>query len=1068
VTAPRSTLAARIVAAPRLDDRKAAAARLADVLADAGRIDGAAGLAALVAHHAKLRDLLLGLADGSPFLWGLIRLHPERLLALLQEIPEESVARLHEAARDAWRDGPDTPSLMHRLRLLRGEHAVLVALADCGGVWGLEPVTAALTGFADACVGAAVRHLLKQAAEAGRYLPRHGDDLEKDSGLVILALGKHGAGELNYSSDIDIVVFFDPAAPVREGLEASSVFFKLTQGIVKILQERTPDGYVFRVDLRLRPDPGSTSVAISLAAAFSYYETVGQNWERAAYIKARPIAGDMALGRRFLKDLTPFVWRKYFDFATIADIHAMKRQIHVVRGHEAIAVAGHDIKLGRGGIREIEFFVQTQQLVFGGRRPKLRGPRTLDMLAALAADGWIAAQARGDLDDAYRFLRTVEHRLQMVADEQTQRLPDDPATLKCFAKFCGYPSVKAFGAALTRHALMVQEHYALLFEEGHELALEAGSLVFTGTADDPDTLETLLRLGFHDPARVAETVRGWHFGRRPAVTSARAREALTELTPALLCAMGGTADPDGALAALDEAFGRMPAAVELLSMLLANERLLTLFADFLGSAPRLAEIVAERPHVLDVIIDPAFVDPGTDPAAIGKRFRALIGEPHGFEDFLDRSRDAVRQETFLAGARMLSDILSPARAGEAFTAVADAAVTASFEAVAEAFVAEYGNVRGGRAVVVGLGRLGAAELTATSDLDLVVLYDFDAARPESSGARKLHAKVYYTRLTQRLLSALTVPTRRGHLYEVDLRLRPEGRKGPVATQFKGFLEYQQKEAETWEHMALARARVITGDASLAAEATAAIRAILSRRRDRHSLAKDIRAMRALVAKEKGEDDGWDLKLAAGGLVDIEFLAQYLVLAHAGEHPSLLVPATAPVLGEATRLGLLAAADAVALRQAHAFLTDVLQWQRMTVEGRFDPDAIAPAVLQRIATAVGLPDARILDRDLAETRARVREMFSRLVAAKAGTAKTGPAEAEPAESQVAESQVAESQVAESQVAQSHVAQSHVAKPHAAKPHAAKPPMTKSQVAKAGGDETLGNKAVGKKGGAGTGG
>ena len=328
-----------------------------------------------------------------------------------------------------------------------------------------------------------------------------------------------------------------------------------------------------RVDYRLRPDPGSTPTAVSLASAYVYYETVGQNWERAALIKARPVAGDLALGETFLNELRPFIWRKYFDFASIADVHAMKRQIHAVRGHDEIAVAGHDIKLGRGGIREIEFFVQTQQLVFGGRRPGLRGRRTLDMLKALHDEGWITAKARDELSEAYRFLRTIEHRLQMVADEQTQRLPSDEEQLKRFAKFCGYPTVKAFSKALTDQAKIVQGHYALLFEEGPELATDVGSLVFTGSDDDPDTLATLQRLGFREPERVAETVRGWHFGRRPAIQSARAREVLTELTPALLSALGGTADPDGALAALDRAFGRMPAAVELLTILQSHDRL---------------------------------------------------------------------------------------------------------------------------------------------------------------------------------------------------------------------------------------------------------------------------------------------------------------------------------------------------------------------------------------------------------------------------------------------------------------------------------------------------------------
>lgn len=952
---------------------KAAVARLRADLAGEGETFDALGR--LFAAHPQLQKLTAAFADYSPFLWRLVTTKPERFLALAEAPPDEVRARILADVKRAGEEAQETSDIMRRLRRLRAEFALFVALCDCGGVWDLPQVTRALSDFADACVAAAVTFLLREAREAGRLVAADGDG----PGFVVLALGKHGARELNYSSDIDLVVFFDPEAPLREGLEPAPFFVRLTQGLVKILQERTGDGYVFRVDLRLRPDPGSTAVAVSLPAAFSYYESVGQNWERAAFIKARPVAGDIALGERFLADLRPFVWRKYFDFATIADIHAMKRQIHAVRGHEAIAVAGHDIKLGRGGIREIEFFVQTQQLVFGGRRPSLRGRRTLEVLDALVEEKWITPEARDDMAAAYVFLRTVEHRLQMVADEQTQRLPEDPEALARVARFCGFATVEAFGKALTAHARKVQGHYAMLFEEGPELAAEAGSLVFTGTGDDPETLETLRRLGFADPPRVAETVRGWHFGRRAAVTSARAREVLTELTPALLTALGQTAAPDAALAALDEAFGRMPAAVELLSILRSNERLLRLFADLLGGAPRLAEVVSAGPHVLDAVIDPTFLDPTTDEAAIEARLRSLVGTPAGYEDFLDRLREAVRQENFLVGARFLSDILSPPRAGEAFAAVAQAAVRLSLDAAQAAFAEEHGRVPDGRAVVLGLGRLGAREMTATSDLDLVVIYDFDPDNRESDGRRPLDAVVYYSRLTQRLVSALTVPTRRGGLYEVDMRLRPSGRKGPVATQFDGFLAYQRTEAETWEHMALTRARVIAGDPSLAAEVEEAIASVLRESRDREKLAADIRDMRALIAQEKGDDPG-DLKLAAGGLVDIEFIAQFLILAHAAEEPALIVPGTAHVLARAAEKGILPPGRADVLRPAYDLLSSVFQWQRLTVEGRFDPKTVAPAIQKRIATAVGLPDQKVLARTLDDTRRQVRTVFNELLGA----------------------------------------------------------------------------------------
>ncbi|KPF65491.1 bifunctional glutamine-synthetase adenylyltransferase/deadenyltransferase, partial [Bosea sp. AAP35] len=619
----------RLDAAPVLPARARAGSIIAKDLIERLHDEAAAqSLAAHFAEHPRSLALVAGIVAHAPFLTQIMRQDPAALFACLTQAPEDHRDALLADIEERGVAATETAELMRLLRRFRRTMALLIALADIGGVWSVETVTAALTATADMAVKLASEHVLRQAADLGRIRLPNPAAPGEGSGLVVLALGKHGAAELNYSSDIDIVVFFDPeVAEVAGVAEPTSFYVKLTQSIARIIQERTPDGYVFRVDLRLRPDPASTHVAVPLPSAYAYYETVGQNWERAAMIKARPVAGDLALGQRFLKDLAPFIWRKYFDFAAIADIHAMKRQIQTVKGHETIALAGHNVKLGRGGIREIEFFVQTQQLVFGGRRTTLRGPRTIEMLAELTSEGWITPQARDELAESYRWLRTIEHRLQMRHDEQTQTLPKPAADLEAFARFCGYPSTAAFGRALTAHARRVEGHYALLFEEGPSLASEAGTLSFTGVELDPDTLETLQKLGFRAPKIAAETVRGWHFGRRAAVTSTRAREVLTELTPALLVALGRTADPDGALAHLDNAFVRMPAAVELLTLLRSQASLLTLFAEILGSAPRLAKVAEIHPHVLDGVIDPAFGQAALDCDALTRRIRSVVGSP---------------------------------------------------------------------------------------------------------------------------------------------------------------------------------------------------------------------------------------------------------------------------------------------------------------------------------------------------------------------------------------------------------------------------------------------------------
>jgi glutamate-ammonia-ligase adenylyltransferase len=929
----------------------------------------------------RVRDLLLGIADHSPYLWSLATEDPARAARLLLTAPEVSLDALVAEVEAARAD--DEAELMRALRRGKREAALLIALADIGGVWDVVASTEALTRFADAAVAAALRFLLRRAGREGRLiLDPESADVETGCGLFVLALGKHGARELNYSSDVDLVVFYDGESPARPpGVAPGPLFVRLVQGLARLLQEHTADGYVARVDLRLRPDPGANPVAMSIASAASYYETLGQNWERAAMIKARPVAGDRALARAFLSELAPFIWRKYFDYAAIADIHAMKRQIHAARGHEKVAVPGHDVKLGRGGIREIEFFTQTQQLIFGGRRPRLRGPRTLEMLRELQIENWVSAEALEDLSAAYIYLRRVEHRLQMIADEQTQRLPFEPETLARFARFCGCASLGAFVEELTFHLRKVETHYARLFEDAPALGADAGSLVFTGVVDDEDTLETLRRLGFQRPDAATETIRGWHFGRRPAVRGARAREVLTELIPGLIAAFSGSGEPDAALAAFDSALARMPAAAELLSILRSNKGLRELFADLLGGAPRLAQVVISRPHVLDAVIDPgraAAISNGLDEDKQAARIAAFLDASAGFERMLDRARDFAAEETFWIGARLLSGALDPEMAGRAYSALAQGLLSTLLDRVWASFAVEHGRVPGGRVAVLAMGKLGSREMTAASDLDVIVIYDVPGGAGESGGPRPLAAAPYYTRLTQRWLAALTAPTKAGRLYDVDLRLRPSGRMGPLATQFSAFASYQRGEAETWEHMALTRARVVAGDPGLGREIEALVAAISSAPRDSARLARRVRGMRELIAREKGDSDPWDLKLARGGLMDIEFVAQFLILAHAGEWPQLLDVSTRNVISRAGSLGLIPSDDAAVLLDAHRLFTDVTQILRLTIAGPFDPATAATGVKRRLATAAALPDFESLAASVKEARHFTRAACGRVL------------------------------------------------------------------------------------------
>ncbi|KAB2851582.1 MAG: bifunctional [glutamine synthetase] adenylyltransferase/[glutamine synthetase]-adenylyl-L-tyrosine phosphorylase, partial [Hyphomicrobiaceae bacterium] len=914
-----SSLAERIREAPEVHDARLAELRLADLIGAAS--ERAPELAPLL-EEGPARGLLAGAASGSPHLYELARSDPAWLLHCLTYSPEANLARLCVGVEQAVAHSAAISEAMAALRRFKREAALLIGLTDLGGVWSVQQVTDALSEVADRAIGAGLGRLFAWAAERGEIAPGEG---ATGSGYFVLGMGKYGARELNYSSDVDLIVFYDAGSP-RQPLkhETQAFFVRLTKDLVRLLQERTPDGYVFRTDLRLRPDPGATAIALSTQSALQYYESFGQNWERAAMVKARVVGGDKEAGEEFLSQLTPYVWRKYLDYAAIADIHAMKRQIHAVRGFGAIGVAGHNIKLGRGGIREIEFFVQTQQLIAGGRQPDLRVPATLAALDRLAGRGWIKPRVREELAQAYKFLRRIEHRVQMVADEQTHLLPEAGEQLDSFARFAGYSSTQDFAKALSAQLELVQRHYAALFEAVPELTQGAGNLVFAGEADDPQTVETLRQMGFSSPTSLLATIRGWHHGRYPAVRSPRARERLTEVQPLLVEALSKTADPDLAFSSFDRLLAALPTGVQLFSLLRTNPDLLRLIADIMGTAPRLARILGRRRRVLDAVLDPGFF--GALPTARDLS-QVITAETKGVTDhqeLLDRLRVIGNEQSFIIGVRLLTGTISAGQAGGAYALLADHLVNAALHLTEREMQRLHGRIAGGEAAVLAMGKLGGGEMTASSDLDLIVVYDYPGEEAVSDGVKPLSAMQYYGRLTQRLISTLTVPTAEGELYQVDMRLRTSGQKGPVATRFKSFHDYQLNEAWTWEHMALTRARIITGGAMLTRRIESVIRQVLTRRRDRAKVAKDVREMRALIEKEKGARTFWDLKQARGGLVDLEFIAQFLELVHADKHPSVLEQNTRGALQALMRAGVLARDQGEMLTEAATLLHDLTQ------------------------------------------------------------------------------------------------------------------------------------------------
>lgn len=979
--AERCHLAARFTAAPQLFASADAEAAMESWLGQ------------LAPEHARaVRDvadgfpvagaIMRGIAEASPYLFDLMRADVARLIRLFACDPDHHLAGLIERTSLAIATADDDAKVMHLLRRMKAEAALLIALCDIGGVWPIMQITRALTDVAVISVQSALRYLLRQEAVRGRLLP---DDIarpEEGSGLVVLAMGKLGAGELNFSSDIDLIVFFDgDARALADDVEPPPFFVRLTQSLARLLQQRTADGYVFRVDLRLRPDPASTPVAVSMASALHYYEREGRTWERAAMIKAWPCAGDTKAGEALLADIAPFVWRKHLDFAALADVHDMKRRMQIFRGQSSIAVEGHNVKVGRGGIREIEFFAQTQQLIAGGRHPELRVRSTRDALAALAANNWITFEARDELISAYEFLRRVEHRLQMIGDAQTHTLPDGIEAIERFSRFLGYESRASFARDLLAHLQCVQRHYGRLFEGDPAGTARLPAIDYGAGPGDPRLVEHFTRLGFKKPLQLAETVQTWMTGAYRALKLDTTRQSFNAFVPALIAGLSDAEQPDHAVIAFDRLLQALQRGGRLISLLSQNTDFVALVALVLGAAPRLGEMLARQPRIMDGLVDPRFFGAMPDQRELSFRLATTLKEAHSYEEFLDRLRLFGQESLFLIGTRILSGTVSAQQAGIAFADVAQGVADTLHGLVLDQFATRHGRVRQQQTAILAMGRLGSREMTASSDLDLIMIYDFDHDEPMSDGALPLQGAQYFARLTQRLISAFTTRTNYGVLYAVDMRLRPSGRAGPLASRIDSFADYQAHEAWTWEHMALTKARVISAPPAFRATIERLIRDILTRPRDRTVIASDVAEMRRAIALEKGEDDVWDLKHAAGGMVDIEFIAQYLQLVHAAEAPDILDVGTLAVLDNATRLGFLPQAALDVLRPAARLYHDLTQILRLCVSSGFRPQTAGDDLLRVLTRAGDAPDFSSLEARVRETQTEVRAIFVQVIEAR---------------------------------------------------------------------------------------
>ncbi|WP_166040409.1 bifunctional [glutamine synthetase] adenylyltransferase/[glutamine synthetase]-adenylyl-L-tyrosine phosphorylase [Sphingosinicella sp. YJ22] len=853
--------------------------------------------------------------------------------------------RLGEALALARAQGEDG-DVMAALRRERTGHALALAIGDLAGLLTLEQVTATLSQLADRVLERAVAAAIAERCPGAPV-----------RGFAVIALGKLGSGELNYSSDVDLLFLFDPATlPRREREDSGQAAVRIGQRVVELLQKRTEDGYAFRVDLRLRPSPEVTPIALPVDAAISHYESSALPWERSAFIRARHAAGDAALGRYFLDAIHPFVWRRSLDFGAVGEIQAVTGQI---RDHYSAGQKfgpGFDLKRGRGGIREVEFYTQALQLIHGGREPQLRAPATMDALAALGAAGRIGADEAAALSDAYRLLRTIEHRVQMVDDKQTHQLPPTPEGLDNVAQLHGLADGAALLDLLRPHVESVADHYGALAPQSQTRLPGSAALE-----------ERLAGLHFPDPPAAAARIEGWRSGKARALRTAAARDPFEAMLPGLVEAFGQSSDPMAALNRFDNLVERLPSGVNFFRLLEARPAVVDYLANILSHAPTLADQLGRRSELLDGLIDASAFAPPPDVATLADDFARRERRGEDYQMLLDRVRARVNGVRFALGAQIVLARSDPLDAARGYARVAEAAIDVLARAAIAEFERQHGKVPGSELLILGLGRLGGGELTHASDLDLIYLFS-GTHEAQSDGSKPLRATDYFNRLAPRVSAALSVPTAAGPLYDVDLRLRPSGRDGLLAVSLPSFADYQASHAWTFEHMALTRARPVFGSPEARAALGATVAEILQSERDPGKVAADARTMRREIARHKPAKGPFDIKLGEGGLVDLEFLVQSLQLIHrTGLDPRMDVALTA--LAEAG----LVLPDLV---EDYRLLTRMLVTFRLVSPQSAEPPPPSRAL---VAQACGLADWDALLEAHDEARQRVSQSWAAFAA-----------------------------------------------------------------------------------------
>lgn len=828
---------------------------------------------------------------------------------------------------------------MRAIRLFRQKINVVVTVLDLLDRASVAQQIAWLSAAADLASTTLAHWLESQARQMRR--------LKTATSWAIIAMGKLGSSELNFSSDIDLIILYDCA---ENDTESGRVYVDLARQFATIMSQPTADGIGWRLDYRLRPNPSVTPVAIRFDNAISYYESMARTWERVAFIRARPIAGSIQLAEQFLSEIDLFIWRRYLDYTVIDE---MKLMLQREPKHQDLF--GFNIKKGNGGIRSIEFAVHVQQIIAGGREPELRQSSTIEALTALGKSNWINDASAKILSKHYYQLRRLEHRIQMINDAHSHQFPRHGEALSDLAQFCGYQDIADFRQAVHAVTDSVISHTETIAKKLGAKPLEGShthpiSLFLLLDQDDDSNAvtNTLSEIGFTELDSITSTCRRWMAGDIPATQTSRSKDILGRLMPEILTQIGKAEHPDQAFHAFARLVENLPIGVQFFSLLESNPNITKVIANLLMASPRMAENLATHTALIDDLLYEEFwhpIDLNIDNMV--ETLSNRIAASRSYEDKLNQLRITLRHWHFRTHAHLISGIVEPFETALILSHIAEAAIIAALPIAKDHIDARYGTIATGSLAIMAMGRLGTREMTSSSDLDLVFIHHTpsDAETPiMTDGDHPIHANFYFTRIGQELINILTVKTAEGRAYEVDMRLRPSGKSGPVTIAFDRFANYQQDQAWTWEHMALVRARIITGfdHEDLANNIETCLKTLFQMPRDNDKVIREAHDMRQRITIHHPPRSAHDLRLIPGGLIDIDFFAQVMQLLNPRSDGRRFGKAIDAITDLGARR-IITAKDKKALKTSITVLLDLNQIMRLVLISLHDqnPDAGLP-------------------------------------------------------------------------------------------------------------------------------